>query len=377
MPNISFLNVLHLGKYYPPYKGGIETHLKSLCEESFAFGVTPTVYVVNSENNFLESHVNRVHVIRFPKTLDIANAPFSSGISGYIRKGKWDILHLHHPHPGAIFSFLRSGYEGKVILTYHSDIVRQRLLSLFFNPFLIHVLNKCSKIIATSPDYAKSSPILKRFKEKTEMIPLGNPLDESLLKKEVSDKSVAEFKSKFGGPLLLSVGRLIYYKGFQYAIRAIRDTPAKLLIIGQGPLLDVLQNECKKAGVEARVFFLGEVNNETMRLAYLACDAFLLPSTERSEAFGLVQVEAMSFGKPVINTSLDSGVPFVSIHNKTGLTVAPKSAEAIAQAINYLIENPTIREKFGIAAKERAEVEFSPSLMAERTCKLYRTVLEN
>jgi rhamnosyl/mannosyltransferase len=84
----------------------------------------------------------------------------------------------------------------------------------------------------------------------------------------------------------------------------------------------------------------------------------------------------MSFGKPVINTSLDSGVPFVSIHNKTGLTVAPKSAEAIAQAINYLVENPTIREKFGIAAKERAEVEFSPSLMAERTCKLYRTILE-
>ena len=376
MPNISLLNVLHLGKYYPPYKGGIETHLKSLCEESFAFGVRPTVYVVNSENNFDVSDLNGVHVIRFPKTFEIANAPFSSGISGHIRKGNWDVLHLHHPHPGAIFSFLRSGYAGKVILTYHSDIVRQRLLSLFFNPFLIHLLKKCSKIIATSPDYAKSSSILKRFKQKTEMIPLGNPLDESLLKKEVSDKSVAEFKSKFGGPLLLSVGRLIYYKGFQYAIRAIRDTPAKLLIIGQGPLLEVLQNECKKAGVEDRVFFLGEVTNETMRLAYRSCDAFLLSSTERSEAFGLVQVEAMSFGKPVINTALNSGVPFVSIHNKTGLTVPPKSAEDISQAINYLIENPIIREKFGIAAKERANLEFSPSLMAERTCKLYRAILE-
>ena len=377
--NPLILNVLHLGKFYPPYKGGIETHLKSLCEESIAFGVRPTVFVVNGENYFEESIVSGVNVIRFPRTLNIASAPFPSGLSPYIRRGNWDILHLHHPHPGAIFSFLRSGYKGKVVLTYHSDIVRQKFLSLVFNPFLIHVLKRCSKIIATSPEYANSSPILKRFREKTKMIPLGNPLDISLLNEDTSDVSnsaVEEFKSKFGGPLILCVGRLIYYKGFQYAIQAIRDTPAKLLIIGQGPLLEVLQDECKKAGVQDRVFFLGEVTNLTMGLAYQACDAFLLPSTERSEAFGLVQVEAMSFGKPVINTALDSGVPFVSIHNQTGLTVAPKSSEAIAEAINYLIQNPAICGKFGVAAKERATVEFSPSLMAERTCNMYRSCIE-
>lgn len=368
------IKVLHLGKYYPPFRGGIETHLKSLCEESLAYDIEPVVYVANHLSGEAKELINGVKVNRFPVMIPIAGAPFCFGLSKEIQKIRPDIVHLHHPHPGAIFSFLLSGIKAPAVLTYHSDIVRQKFLNSFFTPFLSQVLKRCVKIIATSPDYASSSVTLRPHLHKTEVIPLGNPLNLEASKSPEVDAFASELKNKYGAPLTLSVGRLIYYKGFEYAIRAIKDTEANLLIIGQGPLLNSLKKEVHELGVQDRVFFLGGLTDEQMCGAYKACDIYLMPSIARSEAFGLVQLEAMSFGKPVINTKLDSGVPYVSLDNLTGLTVPPRNSSALASAINKLLGDRKLLETFGKAAKLRADSEFSPKLMAQRTCDLYKTI---
>ncbi len=372
MPTKSAIKVLHLGKFYPPYRGGMETHLKSLCEESIEFNVEPTVFVANDRKERSETNINGVRVVRFSRTFDVSGAPICIGLSALIRSSHKDVLHLHHPNPGASLAFLNSRFKGPSFVTYHSDIVRQKKLAVFYAPILNLTLKRCSAIIATSPQYAKSSPVLKRFLHKTEIIPLGNPLNLDVAKFNESGQAAQELREKYGSPLVLGVGRLIYYKGFEYAIRAIAETKANLLLVGQGPLLDHLKEESRKAGVEDRVFFLGDVSDEIMAAAYKACDIFLMSSVERSEAFGLVQLEAMSFGKPIINTNLDSGVPFVSVNNKTGLTVAPRDDKAISDAINLLLNDSKLRQKLGDSARIRAETEFSPRLMAQRTCHLYK-----
>src|SRR5208282_387744 len=163
---------------------------------------------------------------------------------------------------------------------------------------------------------------------------------------------------------------------FEYLIRAMAKVNGELIIIGDGPLRGFLENEAQAIGVRSRVHFLGEVQNTQLSAYYHASDVFVLPSVARSEAFGIVQLEAMACGKPVVNTQLDSGVPYVSLDGETGFTVEPRDSNALAVAISTLLDEHALRARFGAAARRRVEKEFNAELMARRTLDVYQEVME-
>jgi len=202
------------------------------------------------------------------------------------------------------------------------------------------------------------------------VIPLG--IDLARFTPTPADEvKAAGIRARYGGPIALSVGRLIYYKGIEYAIEAMRGVEGSLLLIGGGPLREDLERKARTCGVEGRVHFLGNVPDEEMNSHYLASDLFVFPSIARSEAFGIVQLEAMACRRPVINTSLETGVPFVSPHGESGLTVEPGNAGALADAMRTLFDDPERARRMGAAGRARVEREFTREVMGERIRALY------
>ncbi len=288
-----------------------------------------------------------------------------------IRRSDADIVHIHLPNPTAVLAYLASGHRGRLVVTYHSDTVRQKVLGPLFAPFLHTALRRASAIIATSPDYRRTSPVLARYLDRCHVIPYGIAVEQF----ERSDPAeVSKVRERYGERLILSVGRLVYYKGFEYLIRAMQQVRGRLIIIGDGPLRQPLQQLVADLGLGDKVVLAGEIQNADVTPYYHAADLFALASIARSEAFGIVQIEAMAAGIPVVNTSLDSGVPFVSLHNQTGLTVPPENPDALAAAINRLLDDRNLRQSLGDAARLRARQEFSLATMTSRTLALYETV---
>ncbi len=225
-------------------------------------------------------------------------------------------------------------------------------------------------IIATSPGYAASSPVLRRHADRVVVIPFG--VDAAALR-EVDRAEVERLRARFGPRMVLAAGRLVYYKGFRYLVRAMERVDARLVLVGDGPLRGALEREAAERGVAERVHFAGSVPD--LRPYLHAADVFALPSIARSEAFGIVQMEALACGVPVVNTALDTGVPFVSPHGVTGLTVPPEDADALADAISRILDDASLRARFSAAARDRAESELSLARMVDRTVELYHSLL--
>ncbi len=366
------VKVLQVGKFYPPSKGGIETHLETLCQ-GLRKSVDLEAVVASHDGAGREETVDGVRVSRMPTALSVASAPFCPKMVEKIRRSGADIVHLHLPNPSAVLAYLASGYTGHLVVTYHSDTVRQKILGSIFEPFLLAALNRSSAIITTSENYQRSSPVLSRYSDRCHIVPLGVAVE----KFERTDRgAVEELRRKYGERVILSVGRLVYYKGFEYLIQAMRQVEGTLVLVGDGPLRGKLQALAKESGVNGKVVFTGELPDEAMAPHYHAADVFVLPSIARSEAFGVVQIEAMAAGKPVVNTQLDSGVPYVSVHQQTGLTVPPGDAGALASAMNHLLNDDNLRKKLGCAARERARREFALETMISRTMAVYDSVLK-
>jgi len=360
--------VLHVGKFYPPHMGGIETHLHALCTELRGF-VDVRVLVANEDRNTVREIADGVPVTRLGTLFNIAAAPINAGLARSIRDSGARIVHAHLPHPAATIACLASRHRGAFVATYHSDIVRQRIMGAAYTPVLHRFLSRCSAIIATSPNYARSSRVLARHQDRLRVIPLGIRPERF---DDVDGAQVAEIRRRHGEKIVLSVGRLIYYKGFEHLIDAMRLVDARLLIVGEGPLRDALGARVRAAGVGERVRFLGEIRDRDLVAHYHAADVFALASTARSEAFGLVQLEAMACGRPVVNTALGSGVPYVSVHGQTGLTVPPSNAAALASALDRLLGDADLRRRFGEAGRARVRAEFSLDAVVARTLDLYR-----
>ena len=365
------LRVLHVGKYYPPYMGGIETHLQTLCH-AIRDDVHLEVVVSNVDGKRVDDVVDGVAVTRVATPFHFAAAPISPGLVGRIRRSRADVVHLHHPNPVAILAYLASGHRGRLVVTYHSDIVRQKVLGSAFEPLVERAMRRASAIIATSPNYLATSTVLQRHKDRSAVIPYGIEIDEF---ERVDEAAVRDVRERLGSRLVITVGRLIYYKGFDWLIRAMKSVDGTLVIVGDGPLRSSLEALAREIGVADRVVFLGEVQNRDVIPYYHASDVFALASVARSEAFGIVQIEAMACGKPVVNTSLDSGVPFVSLDGVTGKTVPPRDEKALASALTELLDDAELRATLGAAARRRAREEFHVSVMARRTLDLYRSVV--
>jgi len=363
------LRVLHLGKFYPPHPGGMETHLQALCGE-LQRSIKVSVVVAGDERKTRAEVIDGVQVTRAGTMLKLGATPVCPETVRLIRETKPDIVHLHHPNPAAIVAYLASGHRGPSVFTYHSDIIRQRMLRKVFWPLLRRALSRAAAIIVTSPNYLDTSPVLQRFRKRCHVIPFGIPLAPF---DGTDTGAVAALRARYGPRIVLGVGRLVYYKGFAYLIRAMKDVAGHLLIVGKGPLRAALEREARACGVSERVSILTDVAD--VRPYYHAADVFALASVARSEAFGIVQLEAMACGKPVVNTWLDSGVPFVSPDRETGLTVPPADATALSTAFNTLLDDPALSAKYGRAGRRRVEQEFNVEVMAQRTLRLYEAVM--
>ena len=329
------------------------------------------VLVASDDRSHRNEVLDGVAVTRTATYATLAATPICLGMTGEIRRSSADIVHIHLPNPMAVMAYLASGSRARLVVTYHSDTVRQKVLGALFDPFLHQCLRRSTAIIATSPDYRASSPALTRYQDRCHVIPLGIALEQF---ERPDPEETSKLRRQLGERLVISVGRLVYYKGFEYLIRAMSEVRGRLVIIGDGPLRSKLAELAHSLGLEDKVVLLGEIPGEIVSY-YHSADVFALSSIARSEAFGIVQVEAMAAGLPVVNTRLDSGVPFVSVHEQTGLTVPPGDPGALANALNRLLDDASLRRALGSAAHSRARQEFSVEIMIQRTFQLYDRIM--
>jgi len=359
-----------VGKFYPPHMGGIETHLQTLSNE-LRRSLMVDVIVANEARDLCQEIVDGVAVTRLANLATVRSTPFCPHMVAALRSLRSDIVHLHLPNPAALIAYLMSGRRGPLVLTWHSDIVRQKMLSRALMPLHRWFVRNAYRCIATSPDYIESSPILSVSRERCRVIPYGIPLERFAK----PHNAVAELRRRYGPRIILAVGRLIYYKGFEYLMRAMAHVNGKLILIGDGPLRSRLERNAREMGVGERVFFTGEIDNSKLAPYYHAADVFVLPSVARTEAFGIVQLEAMACGTPIVNTRLATGVPFVSVDGLTGITVPPRDPVSLAQAITRLLDDAELRSRYGVAAIRRVRSEFTAERMAARTLALYGEIV--
>jgi rhamnosyl/mannosyltransferase len=268
----------------------------------------------------------------------------------------------------AAYLLARKSKTHRLVVTHHSDTIRQARLRKVFEPVFARVMTRADLIITTSNRYLQTSAELAPYRDKAVVVPYG--IDTRAFE-NVTESETKALREKYGAPLVLSVGRLIYYKGFDVLLEAMRRIDAKAIIIGSGPLRSQLEEQSRERGLDGRVRFLGDIHNDRLAPFFAAADVFVLPSVARSEAFGIVQIEAMAAGVPVINTMLDSGVPEVSIDGVTGLTVPPGDPSALALAIQRMLADRGLRNSFSTAGRARARMEFGLGTMVARVSALY------
>jgi rhamnosyl/mannosyltransferase len=289
-----------------------------------------------------------------------------------------DLVHLHAPNPlmaMGVATMLRA--EVPVVVTHHSDIVRQRVLRYAVEPFHHAVYQRADRIVVSTERYWQTSRQLTPYAEKVEVVPLGIDLRRFAEPGRAVETRAAELRAEHGSPLWLTVGRCVYYKGLATAIRAMPGVPGKLMVIGTGPEEIPLRQLAGRLGVASRLIWRSHVEQSELLACYRAATALWFPSNARSEAYGLVQVEAMAAGCPVINTAIaGNGVAWVSRDGDTGLTVPVDDPTALAAAARRLCDDPSLHRRLATRSRERAASEFSGTLMAERVLAVYDHVLD-
>jgi rhamnosyl/mannosyltransferase len=387
------MRILHLGKFYPPAPGGIETHLRTLAVSQARLGARVEVLCVNhadeagddvtfSRFRRTPSRVDRdeqVVIRRAGRLASIARLDVCPGIHRELTRSRHDrpdIVHLHTPNATMLLALAAFNPGPAIVVTHHSDIVRQRFLRHALTPFERVVYGRARRVLATSPAYLGGSPTLRRHEKKVDSLPLGIDLAPFLAPSATTLEHERAWKPADGAPLWLMVGRLIYYKGLSVALAALRETPGRLLIIGTGPLERESREHAARLGVADRVIWRGHAADEEVQGAYRAATALWFPSIARSEGFGMVQVEAMASRCPVINTAIPhSGVAWVCPHGEAGLTVPVGDASAFAAAANTLASEPGLRDRLGDEGRRRAVAMFSQERMAERSLEIYQEAL--
>lgn len=376
------MKILHLYKDYFPVLGGIENHIKWQAEGMLGRGHRVQVLVTNSRARDAVESIGGVPVYKCSRHFNISSAPIGLGMAGHLRRlGRdADIVHLHAPYPPGELAQLLVGAGNRTVITWHSDIVKQAGLLRFYAPFLRAILGRADRILPTSPVYVESSPFLNPIQQRTphklSVVPLGIDLSRFAPTPAI-ERDAAAIRARYGPePLVLFVGRLRYYKGLHVLVEAMAQTrAAQCLVVGTGPLEAEIRGQVARLGIPDRVHFAGEVGDAALPAYYRAGDIFCLPSVHRSEAFGIVLLEAMASGLPLISTELGTGTSWVNQHEVTGLVVPSEDAGALAAAIERLAENGSERQAFGQAARRRAEAEFGLAQMLTRTEEVYAQLL--
>ena len=372
------MRILYFYKDYYPVLGGIENHIRVLAEGLHARGVQTHVLVTNTSNRTVEETLGGVPVTKTARQINVSSAPVSLPFVGAVRRLEEgaDIAHAHMPYPPGELAHLLAGRARRFVVSYHSDIVRQRVLGALYRPFLWQVLARARLIAVGSPAYLQDSPFLRRNAAKCRVIPYGLDLGPLALTPKIEAEAAA-WRARYGNrPLLLFVGRLRHYKGVDVLIEAMQQLPeATALIVGIGPLGEALQQQAQAAGLLDRVHFLGEQPDEVVTPLRYAADLFVLPSTNRAETFGIAQLESMACGRPSICTELGTGTSYVNQHGVTGLVVPPNDPAALAGAVRQLLGDPEGRARMGEAARRRAYDQFSIDAMLDHMLDFYHEAL--
>lgn len=363
--------ILHVYKDYPPVMGGIEGHLHMLAAAQAARGHDVTVLVTAPTGPTRTTIEDGVRVIRARRLATLASTPISPALWRALRRQPAEVVHLHSPYPIGELAWLAGGRR-PMVLTYHSDVVRQRLLGRIWSPWLRRVLRRADRILATSPRYVDSSAFLSPLRSRVRVVPLG--IDPARF--EALDREAA--RARYGaGPNLVFVGRLRYYKGLSTLIEALPWLPrARLLVAGTGPMGDAWRSLAERLGVDDRIDWLGDVSDADLPTVYAAGDVFVLPAVARSEAFGIVLLEAMAAGLPCVSTELGTGTSWVNQEGVTGRVLPPNAPAKLAKALGELLADDALRERMGRSARARVASEFTAERLVERVLQVYAEVLD-
>lgn len=369
------LMVLQIGKYFAPYLGGAERYLENLIEE-LKEHVDLEVLVANTKFKTEVEFFSGVKIVRLASLGRLFSLPLTLSMPFWLKRFNVDIMHFHIPNPLSVISCLMVRPKAKIVVTYHSDIIRQKIFLPLYTPFLRAFLRKASCILVSSDNLIKSSFILGEFKDKCKVVPHGINLQKFASDQYITQRSES-IKRQHAKGFILFVGRIVYYKGLEFLLEAIRDIDIDLVIVGRGPFENRLKMSCRRLKIKDKVFWLGRVDDKELVSLYNACEFLVLPSHLSSESFGIVQLEAFACFKPVISTNLPTGVPFVNIDNKTGLIVPPGNVPALTHSISKLLADPRLREEFGRNAHSRLIDGFTREKMAEEVLKIYRSLDNN
>ncbi len=375
------MRVLQLGKFYP-IRGGVEKVMWDLTAHLPEAGVACDMlcailpgdkpdpqdasFARMEDGVLVFSLPSGGRVICVKALAKKAATMLSPAMVGWLRKhkGDYDIIHIHHPDPMAALALWLCGFKGKVVLHWHSDILSQKGLLILYRPLQKWLIRRADVIVGTTPVYIKSSPWLQDFQKKCTFVPIGiDPLLEG---------NPARIRRRYPCEvMILSVGRLVSYKGYSYLVDAAAFLPEgwKVVIGGDGPLRAALQEQIQVKGLVGKVELAGYLPQEDIPSWFAACDVFVLSSVLKTEAFGIVQIEAMSLGKPVVTTLVQgSGMSWVNEHGKSGLNVPPEDPRAMAQALMDVVRE---KEKFGEAARKRFQELFTTETMINKVKAIY------
>jgi rhamnosyl/mannosyltransferase len=364
--------ILHLGKFYPPASGGIETALETLCHDESGT-MDSRALVMSKAGETVHEVVDGVEVTRVRSVATIGAVSVSPTLPIWLARAHADLIVLHEPNPMALVAYFLARPSAPLVVWYHSEVIRpQWRYRLFYEPFLEFALRRARRIVVGSPPM-KEVEALTPYRDKCVVVPYGLDARRYQATPAIAAKAAA-LRRSFDCAILLFVGRLVRYKGVEVLLRALPGLHAQTVIVGGGPLHDVLSHSTKELGLEDRVQFIGEVTDEDLLAWYYACDALVLPSTSRQEAFGLVQLEAMLCGRPVVSTDLATGVPWVNQHERTGLVVPPGDVAALRGALARLVCDVDFRRGLGEAARARAQNEFAAESMCGAARHVYQEV---
>lgn len=369
---------LVINKFYPPFVGGVEKVAQDIVDE-LADLIDFHVLVCQTKGPRLVERIGNVTIERCASWGVARSMPLSIDFLRRYRQlaPQFDLVHFHEPFPlGALAGGLYGFQRG--VVTFHSEVYRQRILKHAYLPVLDRLLKQSNSIMPSSARLAKYARALQSYSEKIRPVPLG--IDDSILLSVAHQKDqIAAIRNRSGAEFLfLAAGRCVGYKGFEVLIDAFAQLKqGHLVIVGDGPLRSALEQRAQERGATSRIRFAGKLTNEELARHFHACDAFVLPSVLQTEAFGLVQLEAMACGKPVINTDLPTGVPYVSLSGETGLTVPVGQPEPLAKAMQRLLTSHKKCAELGRNARRRFEQHFRRSQMGDNVLAIYREVLSD
>ncbi|MRV73393.1 glycosyltransferase [Duganella sp. FT92W] len=365
------MRVLHFCKtYYPDSWGGIEQVIRQICVGTGRLGVSNDVLTLTRHGGpaqlEFEGHMVHRAALNFEIASNAMSLPAIRKLAQLAREA--DVIHYHFPWPFADMAHFMARVNKPSVVTYHSDIVRQKALMKVYTPLKRRFLKSVSAIVATSPNYLASSPVLTRYKDKTCAIPIG--LDKAIYPRP-SDEIKARWRERCGERFFLFVGVLRYYKGLHILLDAVAGTEYPVVIVGAGPIEQELKDHAQRLGLK-NVMFVGALEEEDKVALLEQCYALAFPSHLRSEAFGISLLEGAMYGKPMISSEIGTGTTYINIDGDTGLVVPPSDPLAFRAAMRTLWDNPQLAAEMGARAEQRYWDLFTAEKMAHNYVQLYR-----